>query len=899
MRKSHRGDLKRIARMFDANRARRNIVRIWEEARWMDSAATYRAVRTAANCLHEAGVRDIRILDVPADGKKTAGGWIMPPEWTVRSAQLWTVDRGGRRVMLADYAKNPQNVAYLSPGTPGGRTVQGGVIACADPRHFKGLLERKFVYLTEGPGSFEISDFLAREKAAGLVVSIPNKRSDAARYLNYTMPLDSTRGCVPCFSLTPAAGTMLREMLEQDPGLVLRARVDAKRFDGFAPLLTGSVGSGEPAVYVCGHIDEIGAQDNASGVGVAIEALRVLNAVGNSKRFLPQRRKVVFFFSTEIRGIQYWLNQQAHPPRFFGGINLDMVGADPLTEAPMGIQIGFRHRPHFSTRVLTESARLADRLAGRMPRETRVNFVSDGHFGIEKLGGHVSLEQRTGDTYHSSADTPRILCKDTLKWSGATTVAYLYKMTRFDDADVMRMAGTMHKEAMRIAGTRAADRDVDLERSAIRLQTLRGALGSPAMYRDWESVEECYKAGISRTTGMWPSIENGIKLDRMIAEIRGRIVGRRRPAADSRWIRVADTLVPVALFRGFLSFEDRVTPAQMEELTAKTGMAAGWGTQMWAWMLMTYCTGRRTLTEIVDEMRGIGIDVDLGNAVKLVKYLEEQKLIRFRPVIAADALKEKLIRIGVRRGSILMVHSSMTQFGYMQGGPKMVVDVLLDLLGPRGTLAMPTHSNNVLGMPPYDPETSRSNTGTLTEYFRGLRGVVRSAHPTHSVAAYGPAAAELVEAHKPDRAPLDRAGFWGKLYDLKGDVLLMCPIRSSTIFHVGETWMGLYQPPLVAHMLDEKGRRRVLGLPNGPWHVDHFEPTMARPLMQRGIMRKTKLGESTIYLAPARAMAEISIEVNRQDPLVSLGKNGKCKCFYCLGLLKNKRRVLRPVDRVV
>ncbi|MBA4386832.1 MAG: hypothetical protein C0404_02555 [Verrucomicrobia bacterium] len=893
MKQQRMEEARKVARLFDVQRAKHDIVSIWEKARWMDTKAVYGGVWAAARCLREAGIKDVRIVDLPWDGRKSVGGWIMPPAWFVSRARLEAINGGGRKTVLADFSRNPQNIVYMSPGTPGGGWVRGGVVVCKDPTHFKGKLKGKFVFLTEGIGSFATCDFLGKEEARGFILSVPNAKRDAARYVNYTVPLDSTRACVPGFSLTPAAGEKLRQLLAADPGLVLRAQVKALRRKGTWPLLTGSIGEGDPAVYVCGHIDEIGAQDNASGVGTAIEAMRVLNAIRDSKKFAPQLKKVVFFFSVEIRGIQCWLNQQRSAPNFLGGINLDMVGADPRREpAKMSVLLGYRNRPHFSADVLLESVKLANREVGGMITDMRPNFVSDGMFGIDHLTGHVSLEQKTGKTYHSSADTPVVLSNKALKWSGAAVLAYLYRMTRLDNQEILRIASGVFQAARQVAAKREDDRDVQLRKAVIRLKTLKRALKMPAIYRDWRSAEAGYAAGIRRTNGLWPEMEQSIQIDEWISAIGSRIRGAQPVLAqDSRnAVRTAAGLVPQALFRGFLSFEDHVTEQQAAELYRRTGLSAGWGTAPWAWMFATYCRGKQTVLEIVNEMRGVGVDVDLGSAIKLTEYLEDRELMRLRPVITAAVLKAKLRRIGVRRNSVLMVHSSLSRFGYMQGGPPMVIDAILKTIGPGGTLVMPTHSNCVLGTPPYNPATSPSNTGALTEYFRKMPGVVRSPHPTHSVAALGPAAAELVEAHRPDRAPMARDGFWGKLYDRDGHVLLMCPIRSSTIFHAGETWLGLLQPPLLAHAMDGDGNRQVNVLPNGPWHVDHFEPTMARPLMSRGIMKSAKLGESSIYFAPARAMAEISVEVNRRDPLVSLGRAGKCKCFYCAALRKNAGR---------
>ena len=97
--------------------------------------------------------------------------------------------------------------------------------------------------------------------------------------------------------------------------------------------------------------------------------------------------------------------------------------------------------------------------------------------------------------------------------------------------------------------------------------------------------------------------------------------------------------------------------------------------------------------------------------------------------------------LGVRKGSVLLVHSSLKSLGVPGISPKEVLDGLLAALGDSGTLVLPALSYLHVGpghSMTFDVSYTPSNVGAIPEYFRTeYPGVRRSLCPTHSCCAAG------------------------------------------------------------------------------------------------------------------------------------------------------------------
>lgn len=154
-------------------------------------------------------------------------------------------------------------------------------------------------------------------------------------------------------------------------------------------------------------------------------------------------------------------------------------------------------------------------------------------------------------------------------------------------------------------------------------------------------------------------------------------------------------------------------------------------------------------------------------------------------------------RLGLAEGDIVLSHSSMRSFGHVDGGPDTVVAALRDTVGTSGTLVFPTlvQKNFAQAYQTWDIRLSPSDVGLLSETFRLREGVLRSDQATHSVAAEGPAAADLVAGHGAyghrdgpfGHDPFAWSSPWQKLVFLKAHIIFLgVSLRYNTLKHLIE-----------------------------------------------------------------------------------------------------------------
>lgn len=247
-----------------------------------------------------------------------------------------------------------------------------------------------------------------------------------------------------------------------------------------------------------------------------------------------------------------------------------------------------------------------------------------------------------------------------------------------------------------------------------------------------------------------------------------------------------------------------------------------------------------------------------------------------------SSLAADLRKLGMRAGAVVLMHSSLRSVGFVAGGPQAVVQALLDVLGPSGTLVVPTHTPDNSDpahwrhppvpsswwaairedTPGFDPVRTPAGRGMgrLAELVRTWPGARRSDHPQVSFAALGARADDVVAEHRRDDGLGDSSPL-GAVYRLDGSVLLLgCGHENNTSLHLAE-WR---RPSAPRHVVGGSIRR-----PDGTasWEVwedvDEDESDFGRigeDFEAAAGVRVGKVGASTARLMSQRAVVDFACD---------------------------------------
>jgi len=762
-----------LCRTASGGRAVADARSIVETDRWNSFDQFRRTTRTIAAAFEQARAH-VEVYRAPTGGQSGTGRWIIQEAADVSDAVLELIEP--ERRLIADYRANPWHVVQWTSATPPDGAICPLTVVDTEEQLARlkpQALAGKMVLTRLKPWDYRRK--FVEKGAYGVIADPPVENCpDAVAWVKFGWGglsiADATARLVG-LAISSRQGDELRRLLAYHGRAVVRVKVDVRRYAGWHDVVSGVIhGRDDPQneVWAIAHSSEPGALDNASGVACCLEASRIINALIAAGSLPRPRRSIRFVAGYECYGFFHYYEHQRRfmPP--LAGLCVDTVGARP--DVCRGLLRVHQSVPGSASfvddllEVFTSAALRIDNPGYSLERKPFVS-TDDTLLGDPKYGFPCPwLTNHPCKGYHSSADTPEMLDERGLAACAAAVAAYLYYL-----AD----AGTTHA----------------LELADWHTQSVAARLRASPNQAHVEVLTAGHAASIQRLKlWLWGGDRSEIlaRLDRCAETIREEAARRRQqvPApqlpplegSDADELRRSLDLLP---FRRTM-----LAPTAENVMPPLNSDIAGFP----RWSLY-WADGRRVLRDIALLMLAEpGARIDLPAMVRFFRAAEELgyvKLVDRADLITRQRLVGDLRRLGLRPGMDVMVHSSLSRMGPVDGGADTVIDAIIEAISPGGTLLAP--SFNHLHARVFNPLTTATTNGAIPQALWQRREAVRSMHPTHAVAAIGPRAGWYTAGHL-ERGIWDQDSPIGRLVHNGGWILLLgVTSEAATAYHVGET----------------------------------------------------------------------------------------------------------------
>jgi aminoglycoside 3-N-acetyltransferase len=255
----------------------------------------------------------------------------------------------------------------------------------------------------------------------------------------------------------------------------------------------------------------------------------------------------------------------------------------------------------------------------------------------------------------------------------------------------------------------------------------------------------------------------------------------------------------------------------------------------------------------------------------------------------ADVIADGLRRLGLKKGDVVLFHSDLRALGPARDlvrykdknmGADFVIEGFLEAVGSDGLVIAPALSATFAPGEPgpvklvFNPATTPSRVGSITEVFRKWPGNRRSAHPTHSLSAIGSRADEFIKDHD-KMSTFGRKGPYGRYYDWDGYICFFgTDMRTCTTLHAVEDWMDLpYMEEafaLVEHPDGSARKVKVYKSPCGPRDFYRRNSKIDQHLQAKGFIRKAMIYNAEVSLMKARTLCDLTWQAIIENPTILL-----------------------------
>ena len=895
--------LKLLQPQIDLARLLRNTRDLWQTELGQTFTNYHASACLAEKLLRETGCERVERIAFPADGKTVYLDRTMPLGWQATQGKL-EITRAAVNFadpIIADFERHPFHLVKGSVSTPpeGVETKlisEEDLVAGADARGAIVLLNPENSPM--GIKFREVCDAGALGFVTDQIKYVRHATPEAIQWINAGTegPSWHTRAdgrSFIGFVVSPMIGDQLRVALRAGEVMV-RAFSDGERSEDTIDVVTGVL-PGEDAreVWLLAHLYEPLANDNSSGVACALEIMRTLQtAVADG--LLPRPRftlRVVFGMENygfaayaEKRG--GWLGDEV-----LCAMNVDAL---PIVDSSRGLNVIFSQScvPSSADYALEELTRKPFlRLPPTVSRLMEGTYgddllLGDSTTGLPSLWVNQTVQNygaHSGRLWHNSEQTMDRIVPELFRNVTALLAAWTASTLAADD----------FPERIRRAVRVACERLEEEKERILALPQEMEIKGREQSSADWLDrrleIESDRLRDFVRFGAESDVVKKAVEeLAARCRELKNGIAKTAEPPAfqDKLW-NLAESLVVCRVTRG-MPHDMAAVPREKRNPLGYDGPTA---------IVLAQADGRRTVAELLlyaqwEEHRFYS-PKEVRKCLSQLQYLAQYNYIALSAsrAVTRDVLVQALRSTGIREGDLLVVHSSLSALGVVEGGAETIIDALLEVLGATGTLLMPTFVRSYLC---FERGPARSRrlvpfhedapiwTGAIPDSFRKRPGVIRSAHVSHSVAGIGPLAEKCLSGQGATDAPAGPTSPWARLPELDGKIVFLgAPLSTCTFLHYLEDVAGVdYLGTAVCVIADEaKGRRLVTVPRHFPGGRDFYNSDAGAPENSKIFRRldadglkieRKAVGFSEVKVIEAKPLYQLGLKALQEDPRILL-----------------------------
>mgnify|MGYP001182800631 CR=1 FL=1 len=249
-------------------------------------------------------------------------------------------------------------------------------------------------------------------------------------------------------------------------------------------------------------------------------------------------------------------------------------------------------------------------------------------------------------------------------------------------------------------------------------------------------------------------------------------------------------------------------------------------------------------------------------------------------VVTREVLKKKFIKLGVKTGQDILIHTSMKKFGYFINGPYDILNSLYEIINlKKGTILIPTHTGQFSIPKFWKKKINSSIAAKSLENFdvkkslprnRGIISMIplidkrfrRSNHPLNSLSGIGKRSNYFTKSHPLQYPEGIGSPIW-RLYKKKGYTLLFgVDLRSCSSIHLAEYIMDLnYLKNNKMHVFNNGKYVKIVKYPDRSNNFIRLMPYLKR----EKILKTEKLNGINIYFISIFKLVNLSIRILKKN----------------------------------